>query len=92
MDLTTQILWSRLVATVEEQARTLMRTAFSPPCAKPATSPPACSTLRDAWSPRPSPARPATSIRWPSPPGTSSPPTRPRRCPRVITSSPTTPG
>ena len=30
MDLTTQILWSRLVATVEEQARTLMRTAFSP--------------------------------------------------------------
>src|SRR5258707_7565471 len=27
----TQIMWSRLIAVVEEQAQTMMRTAFSPP-------------------------------------------------------------
>ena len=39
-----QIMWNRLIAVVEEQAQTLMRTAFSPIVREAATSPPACST------------------------------------------------
>ena len=61
-----QIMWNRLIAVVEEQAQTLMRTAFSPIVREAATSRPASSTSRAACWPRPSPARRATSIRWPS--------------------------
>ena len=39
-----QIMWSRLIAVVEEQAQTLVRTAFSTRYARPAISPPASST------------------------------------------------
>ena len=39
-----QVMWNRLIAVVEEQAQTLLRTAFGDrSCAKPATSRPACS-------------------------------------------------
>jgi N-methylhydantoinase B len=59
-----QIMWSRLIAVVEEQAQTLVRTAFS-------------TTVREAGDlsagvfdrdgnmlAQPSPAHPGTSIRW----------------------------
>ena len=37
-----QIMWNRLIAVVEEQAQTMIRTAFSrPPCARRAISRPA---------------------------------------------------
>ena len=39
-----QVMWNRLIAVVEEQAQTLVRTAFSRRRAKRATCPPACST------------------------------------------------
>lgn len=40
-----QILWNRLLSVVEEQAQTLVRTAFSTAAREgPATSPPASST------------------------------------------------
>ena len=45
----TQIMWNRLIAVVEEQAQTMLRTAFSAPrCARPAIFRPACSTVTAA--------------------------------------------
>jgi hypothetical protein len=61
-----QIMWNRLIAVVEEQAQTLMRTASARSCVSAVTSPLAFSTCRDGCSPRRSRAHPATSIRWPS--------------------------
>ena len=43
-----QIMWNRLIAVVEEQAQTMIRTAFSPRCARPAIFRPASSTCRAA--------------------------------------------
>jgi len=40
-----QIMWNRLIAVVEEQAQTLMRTASARSCANAAISPPVCSNL-----------------------------------------------
>ena len=56
----TQIMWNRLISVVEEQAQTLLRTAFSTTVREAATSPPASSTPRAGCWPRRSPARPAT--------------------------------
>jgi hypothetical protein len=48
-----QIMWSRLIAVVEEQAQTMLRTAFSTSVREAATSPPACSTATAAcWRKR----------------------------------------
>ena len=47
MDIHMQVMWNRLISVVEEQALTLVRTAFSAPaCARPATFPPASSTAK----------------------------------------------
>ena len=61
-----QIMWNRLIAVVEEQAQALMRTAFSADRAR--VRRPLGRRVRPrraaCWR-RPSPARRATSIRWP---------------------------
>ena len=52
-----QIMWSRLIAVVEQQAQTMLRTAFSTPFARPAICRLACSIgTAECWR-RPSPAR-----------------------------------
>ena len=60
-----QIMWNRLLSVVEEQAQTLVRTAFSTSAREAGDIRPACSTCKAACWRRRSPARPATSTRWP---------------------------
>ncbi|CAN7705633.1 hypothetical protein LJR294_005754 [Variovorax paradoxus] len=48
-----QLVWSRLLAVVEEQAQALIRTAFGTPTREAATSRPACSCPTAGWSRRP---------------------------------------
>jgi hypothetical protein len=63
-ELKLQIMWNRLVAIVEEQAQTLIRTAFSNTVREAGDLSAGVFDLEAACSRRPSPARPATSTRW----------------------------
>ena len=87
-----QILWSRLIAVVEEQSRTLMKVAFSPTVREAGDLSAGLFDATAAWSRRRSPERPATSMRWQSRRGISSPFIHPRPCGRATTTSPTTRG
>ena len=50
--LTDQIIWDRLIAIVEDQAQTLVRTAFSTTVRRQAISQPACLTTKDVCLPK----------------------------------------
>ena len=60
-----QVMWNRLISVVEEQAQTLVRTAFGTATREAGDLSAGVSTTRRAacW-PRPSPARRAMSTRW----------------------------
>jgi N-methylhydantoinase B len=59
-----EICWQSLIATVNEQAKALQRSAFSPIVREAGDLANACSTVAVAWSPRRSPAPRATSTAW----------------------------
>ena len=50
--ITLDIMWGRMIATVNEQAAALMRSSLPRSSAMRAISRPACSTGAGAWSPR----------------------------------------
>ena len=87
-----EILWCNLISIVSEQAKALQRIAFSPVVREAGDLANALFDAAAAWWRRPTPARPATSIRWPPPASTSSRPFPRRPSIPATSSSPTTRG
>jgi hypothetical protein len=87
-----QVMWNRLISVVEEQAQTLLRTAFSTSVRESGDlSAGVFDPTARCWR-RPSPARRAMSTPWPRRCCISSPRSRARKCSRATPMSPTIPG